>query len=169
MKSPRWFSLKLPRQPAHAVWLLAALVITLIFFFVTALLWNLRARELDHDRQQTIAVTHLFVDQSERIIERADLILQSIEDRLKNGSEYAWNSSEVRLMMVTRSSGIRFLDDVFITDIRGHILNAATGNHAFSGPISDQEFFQLPMNGQDNLYISAPHRLANDQKQWVVC
>jgi hypothetical protein len=27
----------------------------------------------------------------------------------------------------------------------------------------------LPMNGQDNLYISAPHRLANDQKQWVVC
>lgn len=163
---PRWLFPKLPREPAHAVWLLAALVIALIVFFVTAVLWNLRARELDHDRQQTIAVTHLFVDQTERAVERADLIMQSIEDRLKNSSGYAWNSSEVRLMMVTRSTGVRILDDVFIVDRRGHVANATTGNSGISGLVAEQEFFKVPAGGQDTLFISPPYRMAGMQKQW---
>jgi PAS domain S-box-containing protein len=168
MKSPRWLSLNLPRQPAHAVWLLAALVIALILFFVTALLWNLRARELDHDRQQTLAVTHLFVDQTERSIERTDLILQSILDRLKNSSGYAWSSPEVQLMMVARSLGVRLLSDVFIADIHGRILNSTTGRSGFKSTVAQEDFFKTPATTQDNLYISQPYRLPKSPKQWAL-
>ena len=71
-------------RPAYPIGFFATITIVIVAVSTSLLLWDLRKRELAHTRMETIGVTKIFVEQTERSFESADLVLRGVQDRLNS-------------------------------------------------------------------------------------
>lgn len=153
-------------RPAYPIGFFAGITILIVALSTTILLWDLRKRELAHTRMETVGITKIFVEQTERSFESADLVLKGIQDRLNSsfGVQFPMDSLEVHLLLGTRVLGMRQLDTLYLLDPNGQLVNSSVELPIKKVSLADQDFFTAFVNKKDGgLFISKPFR--NQQKR----
>ena len=155
----------------YPVTVFAALTLGVITLSTVFLLWDLRARELDHGRLETTAITRVFVEQTARTFESADLVLEGVQDRLQStfGSQFSLDSLPVHIMLGTRVLEMRQLDALYLVDPQGRIVSSSQA-FPYQGPPSalDHGYYKTLVHGMDNgLFIDHPV-LNSADKSWTL-
>ena len=141
--------------------LLAALTIVAIAMSVSFLLWNLRARELNHAKLETTSVARMLIAQTEQSLSSVDLILQGVQERLMTsfGRNIALDSGPVSLLLSSRVSGLRHLRSLFIVDSKGTLINSSRPDSPLNISVQDRTYFNVFLQGHtDRLFINKPVR-----------
>jgi PAS domain S-box-containing protein len=151
-------------RPTRAIGLLATLTIALIGVSVTFLLWDMRKRELETSRLDTLAFTHMLREETERTFDRVDLVLRGVQERMQTsyGSGLALDSAAVRLLLSARIFGIRQLGAMYLLDTTGMVVNSSREGDNLGANHADQEYFKALANGRtEGLFVGKPVRDAN--------
>ena len=157
-------------RPAYPIGFFATITIVIVALSTSLLLWDLRKRELAHTRMETIGVTKIFVEQTERSFESADLVLRGVQDRLNTafGVQFPLDSLEVHLLLGTRVLGMRQLDALFLIDPNGSLVNSSVEFPSKKISAVNQEYFKAFVNKKDGgLFIGKPFRDAQ-KKEWTL-
>jgi PAS domain S-box-containing protein len=146
---------------ARYVRLLALLTILAILFSVGFLLWGLRDRELNHAQLETISLTRMLMEQTEKNLESTDMLLQSIQERLLTsfGAKLPLDSDAVHLLINSRVAGTTHLRSIFLVDANGLRVNSS--GDASGPPISlaESDYFKVFAQGRpDFVYLGKPVR-----------
>jgi PAS domain S-box-containing protein len=148
-------------KPVRYVRLLALLTIMAILFSVSFLLWGLRDRELNHSHLETISITRMLMEQTEKNLESTDVLLQSIQERLLTsfGAKLPLDGDAVRLLLNSRVAGTTHLRSIFVVDANGMLANSSRD---LTGPpisVADRDYFKVFEQGRpDFVYLSKPVR-----------
>ena len=151
--------MRLQIRPTRAICLLAALTIMLIALAVTFLLLDMRKRQLEADRLDTLAFTHAIREETEHSFEGIDLVLRGVQERMQTsyGARLALESAAVRLLLVARISGTPQLGALFLLDGSGSILNSSRTEDVLRATHADKEYFKaFAGRGGDGLFIGKP-------------
>lgn len=145
--------------PSRAIGLLAGVTIVLIAFAVAFLMWDLRERELENARVETVSLAHMFREQTERTFDTADLVLRGVQERMQTayGSKLALESPEVHLLLSARIFGMRQLTAMMLVDTQGLVVNSTQPGAALPFSVADSEYFKAFAGGKaDGLFIGHP-------------
>jgi PAS domain S-box-containing protein len=148
-------------KPVRYVRLLALLTIMAVIFSVGFLLWGLRDRELKHAHLETISLTRMLMEQTEKNLESTDMLLQSIQERLLTsfGAKLPLESDPVRLLLSSRVAGTKHLRSIFVVDARGMLVNSSRDLPGPPISLADRDYFQVFESGRpDFVYLSKPVR-----------
>ncbi len=148
-------------KPVRYVRLLALLTIVAIIFSVGFLLWGLRDRELNHAHLETISLTRMLMEQTEKNLESTDLLMQSIQERLLTsfGAKQALDSDPVRLLISSRVSGLKHLRSIFVVDANGLVVNSSRDLIGQPISVADRDYFKVFAQGRpDFMYLAKPVR-----------
>jgi PAS domain S-box-containing protein len=151
--------MRLQIRPTRAIALLAALTVVLIGASVTFLLWDMRKRELETSRLDTIAFTHMIREETEHTFDRVDLVLKGVQERMQTpyGSGLALDSAAVRLLLSARIFGIRQLGSLYLLDADGTVVNSSREEDPLGMRQADQPYFKaFAGGGTEGLYIGKP-------------
>jgi len=165
MNTPR-----LHARTGYPVTLFAALTLSVIALSTAFLLWDLRARELDHGRLETVAITRVFLEQTARTFESADLVLGGVQDRLQSsfGNQFALDSLPVHILLGTRVLEMRQLDALYLVDPAGQVINSSLDFPAQAKSVANRGYFQALLRNEDSgLYIDNPV-LSGTDKGWTL-
>jgi PAS domain S-box-containing protein len=146
--------------PVRAVVILTLITITAIVLSITFLLWDLRKRELEHSRLETVSLTEMFMQQTKQNIDNADLILKGVQERLQTpyGRQFALDSLPTHLLLGARISGMRQLSALFIVDGTGTVVNSSR-DMVQRVSVADRPYYTAFATGQfDGLFIGVPVR-----------
>jgi PAS domain S-box-containing protein len=156
--------------PTRAIGLLAGVTIVLIALAVIFLEWDLRERELENARVETVSLAHMFREQTERTFDTADLVLRGVQERMQTayGSKLPLDSAEVHLLLSARIFGMRQLTAMMLVDAQGLVVNSTQPNSALPYSVADREYFKGFAGGRaDGLFIG--HPVANrDEGTWTL-
>jgi len=157
-------------RPAYPIGFFATITIVIVALSTSLLLWDLRKRELTHTRMETVGITKIFVEQTERSFESADLVLKGIQDRLHNsfGNQFSLDSLEVHILLATRVLGMRQMDALYLLNAQGAIVNSSVDYPVKKIDVSNLDYFKVFLGQKDQgLFISKP--VPNSQKkEWVL-
>jgi PAS domain S-box-containing protein len=156
-------------RPTRAIGLLATLTIVLIAVSVTFLLWDLRKRELEATRLDTIGFAHMIREETEHTFDRIDLVLRGVQERMQTsyGSQLALDSGSVRLLLSARIFGIRQLGALSLLDVNGTLVNSSRDDETMGVSHAGQEYYRVFANGtMEGLYIGKPVR--DPGGEWTV-
>ena len=162
--------MKFHGRPAYPIGFFATLTIVIVALSTTFLLWDLRKRELAHTRAETIGITKIFVEQTERSFESADLVLRGVQNRLAApyAEKLSLDSFEVHLLLATRVLGMRQMDSLLLVDPNGYVINSSIEHPKKRIDVGSHEYFKsfLKLGGK-NLFISRP---INDPRtrSWIL-
>jgi PAS domain S-box-containing protein len=156
-------------RPNRAIGLLATLTIVLIAASVTFMLWDLRKRELEATRLDTIAFAHMIREETEHTFDRVDLVLRGVQERMQTayGSQLSLDSGAVRLLLSARIFGIRQLGALYLLDVDGMLVNSSRDDEATGVSHAANEYYRVFATGNaEGLYIGRPVRDAGGD--WIV-
>jgi PAS domain S-box-containing protein len=156
-------------RPARAIGVLATVTITLIALSTFALLGELRKRELEHARLDTISLAHVLREQLRQSFDSADLVIRGVQERMQTayGSKLPLDSPSVQLLLSARVSGVRELNNLFLVDAQGAVVNAARDEPKMHEPQAQRDYFKVLAGGKsDGLYIDRPTRSAAAEGGW---
>jgi len=145
--------------PSRAIGVLAAVTIVLISLSVVFLLWDLRERELQNARVETVSLAHMFREQTERTFDSADLVLRGVQERMQTayGSKLPLDSAEVHLLLSARIFGMRQLTAMMLVDSQGLVVNSTTPDAALPYSVANSDYFKDFAGGKaDGLFIGHP-------------
>ena len=148
-------------RPTRAIGLLATLTVVLIAVSVTFLLWDMRKRELEAARLDTIAFTHMIREETEHTFDRVDLVLRGVQERMQTayGSQLELDSGAVRLLLSARIFGIRQLGALFLLDASGKQVNSSREDETAGARHTDAEYFKAFVSGgAEGLFVGRPVR-----------
>ena len=148
-------------RPTRAIGLLATLTLVLIAVSVTFLLWDMRKRELEAARLDTVAFAHMVREETEHTFDRVDLVLRGVQERMQTnyGAALGLDSGAVRLLLSARIFGIRQLSALYLLDARGVIVNSSRDDDALGVSHAGEEYFKALASGvAEGLYIGRPVR-----------
>lgn len=157
-------------KPVRYVGLLALLTIVAIIFSVSFLLWGLRDRELNHAHLETISLTRMLMEQTEKNLESTDLLLQSIQERLLTpfGVKLPLDGDPVRLLLSSRVSGLKHLHAIFVVDANGMVVNSSLESAGSPISVADRDYFKVFAQGRpDFMYLAKPVRSRVDNS-WTM-
>lgn len=157
-------------RPAYPIGFFATITIIIVALSTSILLWDLRKRELAHTRMEAIGITKIFVEQTERSFESADLVLRGVQDRLNAsfGVQFPLDSLEVHLLLGTRVLGMRQLDALFLIDANGKMVNSSVDFPTKNVSVVSQEYFKAFLNKKDgDLFIGKPFK-SPQKKEWTL-
>lgn len=146
-------------QPIQAVVGLTIIAITVMAIAVTMLLWDLRSREIEHSRVETISLTEMLLDQTEQIIGNADLVLRSIQEKLQSSyaKQFGLNSLPVHLLLGARVAGMQQVRSLFIVSANGYVINSSRELPGSDVTATDRDYYQAFVNnGHNGLFIGKP-------------
>jgi len=157
-------------KPAKPVAILAILTIAIVLISATSLLLTLRARELRHSHQETLSMTNMLMEQTEKNFTGADLVLQGIQERLSSsfGRQLALDSAPVQLLLSSRVAGIKHLSSIFLVDENGTLVNSSREPTVPNLSLADREYFKVFAQGRpDFSYLDKPTRSRIDDR-WTL-
>jgi PAS domain S-box-containing protein len=165
-------SLKLPMEirPARAIGVLATVTIALIALSTLALLGELRKRELEHARLDTVSLAHVLREQLRQSFDSADLVIRGVQERMQTayGSKLALDSPSVQLLLSARVSGVRELSNLFLVDAQGAVVNGARDEERLHESQAGRDYFKALAGGKsDGLYIGRPARSTTAEGGWA--
>jgi PAS domain S-box-containing protein len=148
-------------RPTRAIGLLATLTVVLIAVSVTFLLWDMRKRELETARLDTMAFAHTIREETEHTFDRVDLVLRGVQERMQTayGGQLELDSGSVRLLLSARIFGIRQLGALFLLDADGKLVNSSREDDVAGVRHTDAEYFKaFATGGAEGLFIGRPVR-----------
>ena len=148
-------------KPIRSVTILAVLTIVLILLSAAYLLLNLRARELSHAHQESISLTEMLMEQTEKNFISADLILQGVQERLASpfGRQLPLNSTPVQLLLSARAAGLKSISSLFLVDENGVAMNSSRELSIAPISLADRQYFKVFAQGRpDFAYLEKPVR-----------
>lgn len=152
-------------RPTRAVGFLALVAIVTIAVSVVFLLYNLRDREMEHARIETVSLTKVFMRQTEQNLDNIDLVLKGVQERLQNpyGSQFELNSLPTHLLLSARIASMRHLSALFIVDADGMVVNSSREYPIRQVSVTDREYYKSFLAGKDRgLYLDRPVRSRRD-------
>ncbi|MGZ3237597.1 MAG: PAS domain S-box protein [Burkholderiaceae bacterium] len=158
------------RQPHFPVSLFVAITISVIVLFTTWLLLDMRKRALENDRQDTISITHMLVEQTERNFEGVDLLLKAVQERFQTslGQQLSLDSIQIHLLLGARISGMRQMDSLSLIDADGWVVNSSQEYPAQRISVANHDYYKAFVNGKETeLFIGKPVRNSAD-KSWTL-
>ena len=150
-----------PYRPARAIAALAVVTIALIALSVAFLLWELRTRELEHDRIDTIGLAHMLREQTQESFDSVDLMLRGVQERMQTpyGSRLPVAGPEVQLLLSARVSGVRQLSALSLIDAQGRVVNSSSDDPSLRALQTQRHYFTSLAGGKaDGLVIDPPVR-----------
>jgi hypothetical protein len=156
---------RLQIPPTRAVGFLALVALLMIAASVALLLHNLRDRELEHARIETVSLTKVFMRQTEQNLDNIDAVLTGVQERLQNpyGSQFDLNSLPTHLLLSARISSMRHITSLFIVDAAGVLVNSSREYPIKQVSVADRAYYQAFAKGQDaGLFIDKPVRSRRD-------
>jgi len=156
---------RLQIPPTRAVGFLALVALLTIAVSVSLLLHNLRDRELEHARIETVSLTKVFMRQTEQNLDNIDAVLSGVQERLQNpyGSQFDLNSLPTHLLLSARISSMRHITSLFIVDAAGVLVNSSREYPIKQVSVADRAYYQTFAKGQDaGLFIDKPVRSRRD-------
>lgn len=154
-------SILAPFRPARAIAALAVVTIALIALSVAFLLWQLRTRELEHARIDTIGLAHMLREQTQESFDSVDLMLRGVQERMQTpyGSRLPMAGPEVQLLLSARVSGVRQLSSLSLIDAPGRVVNSSSDDPSLRAPQLQRHYFTSLAGGKaDGLVIDPPVR-----------
>ena len=148
-------------RPTRAIGLLATLTIVLIALAVTFLLWDMRERQLETSRLDTLAFTHMMREDTEHTFDRVDLVLRGVQERMQTsyGGGLALDSAAVRLLLSARIFGIRQLGAMYLLDTTGMVVNSSREGDSLGTNRAGEEYFKaFATGGAEGLFVGKPVR-----------
>jgi PAS domain S-box-containing protein len=158
-------------RPNRAIGMLATLTIVLIAVSVTFLLWDMRKRELEAARLDTIGFAHMIREETEHTFDRVDLVLRGVQERMQTayGVKLELDSVSVRLLMSARIFGIRQLGVLFLLDADGNLVNSSRDGDVLGVPHAGEEYYKAFAKGHlEGLYIGKPVRDPASTGGWTL-
>jgi PAS domain S-box-containing protein len=152
-------------RPTRAVGFLALVAILAVALSVAVLLYNLRDRELQHARLETVSLTKVFMHQTEQNVESIDAVLKGVQERLQNayGSQFELNSVPTHLLLNARIGGARHIRALYIVDAKGQVVNSSQEYPVQPASVADRDYFRTFQNSRDRgLFIDRPSRSRRD-------
>ena len=148
-------------RPTRAIVLLATLTIVLIAVSVSFLVWDMRKRQLETSRLDTLAFTHMLREETEHTFDRVDLVLRGVQERMQTsyGGALALDSAAVRLLLSARIFGIRQLGAMHLLDTTGMVVNSSRDGDDLGANHAGEEYFKAFATGAtEGLFIGKPVR-----------
>jgi PAS domain S-box-containing protein len=156
-------------RPTRAIGVLATVTITLIAVSTIALLGELRKREIEHARLDTVSLAHVLREQVRQSFDSADLVVRGVQERMQTayGSTLPLDSPSVQLLLSARVSGVRELGNLFLVDAQGKVVNAARDEVRLHTSQAGRDYFKALSGGKsDGLFIDRPVRDAGGEGGW---
>jgi PAS domain S-box-containing protein len=157
---------RLQIRPTRAVGFLALVAVLTIVLSVAFLLHNLRDRELEHARIETVSLTKVFMRQTEQNLDNIDLVLRGVQERLQNsyGAQFDLDSLPTNLLLSARVGSMRHISALSIVDADGYVVNTSR-EYPFK-PVSavDRAYYASFAAGSSNtgMFIDKPVRSRRD-------
>ena len=162
--------MKLQANRAYPIAAFTLITILLIAVFTAVLLWDIRKQELNHTQLETIGLTKIFTEQTERTFTGSQLILQGIRESLQTtfGNQFPLDSLEVHLLLGTRVMWMRQIDLLYLVDETGIVVNSSAQHPSLPVSMADREYFTALKDAEDlGMFIERPRR-HEAEKDWVI-
>ena len=157
-------------RPTQAVAILAALSIAAIVITTALLLWQLRAREREHSRLETISLAEMFIDQSQQNVHSADEVLRGIQERIHSpfGRQIPLDGDLTHLLLATRIGGMRQLHAAWLVNAQGEVINSSGARAPGKVSAATSDYFEhFSQASRDQLFIGKPVRDPGDGR-WIL-
>ena len=157
-------------RPAYPIGFFAGITLLIVALSTSVLLWDLRKRELAHTRAETVGMTKIFAEQTERSFESANLVLKGIQNRLAApyANDFSFNSIEIHLLLATRVLGMRQMDALYLVDSKGEVVNSSLEHPVKRFDVSQQDYFKAFTSAKPpSFFISKPY-LNPQLKVWNI-
>lgn len=154
----------------RATIILATIAVVAIILMTGLLLWQLRSEELRHAEGETISLSQIIVEQTNRSFQSVDLALEIALDRLAEAAKLkiALNEFAIHAMLRSRVEAMPQLRSMFIVDASGKVASSAL---SFPGPIlhlQDRDYFLIHASHPDHgLFVSKPVTNRVDGKRTI--
>ena len=148
-------------NPTRAVRGLALFSIIAIAASVTFLLQDMRKRELNHSRAETLSIAQAYIRQTDQSFKSIDLILQSVQERLRSeyGRQIPIDGPATHLLLGARVSGSNELSSLRILNVDGQVVNSSREFNASPADMKDRDFYQFfAQHLSTGLFIGKPVR-----------
>lgn len=153
----------------RAVVLLALVMVVALALSATALLVDLRQKELAHARGETSSLTRVLAEQTTRTFEGVVLTLQSARERLSDerGQALTLDHPLITLLLQARSSGLPQVKSIFLADRDGINVNSSRSDFIRGLSLREREFFRhFADRGGEEVFISRPE-VARIDGEWT--
>jgi PAS domain S-box-containing protein len=127
-------------------------------------------RVLENDRHDTLSITHMLVEQTERNFESIDLLLKAVQDRFQTtlGKQLPLDSIQIHLLLGARASGMRQIDVLYLVDANGTVVNSSRDYPGQANSVANQDYFKAFANSMESeLFVSKPVRNTTNQS-WTL-
>ena len=155
------FGRHIQTSSTHVIGVFVVITLLLIAISTAALLWDLRKRELEHARIETISLTRMFMEQTEQSFSSVDSLLLSVQERMRNnfGRQFELDSVPIHLLMSTRAAGLRQVKSMFVVNAQGLVVNSSRDISAPPVSVADRAYFRAFVQEQrQGLFIDKPVR-----------
>lgn len=149
----------------RAVLLLSLVMIVATVLTVTALLLDLRQKELAHAKREIVSLTRILSEQTTRTFEGVALMMRGVRERISDerGLGLELDSQLIQLLLQARSAGLPQVKSIFVVDRLGFGVNSSRPDFIERLSMRDREFFRhFSAGGSDEIYISSPERARVD-------
>lgn len=146
-------------QSTRAIGALTLLTTLAVAIASIAVLWDLRNRELEHARVETVSLTEMLVNQTEQSFNNTDLVLRSVQEKLDNayGRQLPLDSVAVHLLLSSRVAGMDQVRSLFIVDSNGMIVNSTREYPMPRLSLADRDYFlAFARDHHDGLFVGKP-------------
>lgn len=148
-------------KPVRSVAILAVITIVAMLLSTASLLLSLRVRELKHAQQESFSLVQMLMEQTEKSLNSADLVLQGVQERLASpfGRQFALDSRMVQLLLNARVSGLKNIASIFLVDAEGNLVNSSRDPNIPSISLADRDYYKVFALGRpDFVFVDKPLR-----------
>ena len=145
-------------NPTKAIVALATLAVVMVIGSTTALLLDLRKRQINHANLETVSLTQMFTAETDQNFSAIDQVLQAVQERIQSsyGSQFTLDSQPVHLLLRARVTGSRLINRMFIVSPEGEVTNTSMENLTHLG-VQNRDYFQaFKHDPQLPLFIDKP-------------
>lgn len=135
----------------------------------TAVLLDLRQKELSRSKTEIVSLTRILSDQTARTFDGVVLTMRGAQERLsdKFGSTLELDSRPVHLLLRARVAGLPQVKSIFLVDHQGLGVNSSRPDFIKNLPVVDRSFFRyFAEGGRDEIFIGSPEKARIDG-QWT--
>ncbi len=154
-----------PSSSVRAILVLSLVMILAIVISATAIVLDLRQRELTHAKSEIVSLSRILAEQTTRTFEGLALTLHSAQERLSDdlGRHLELDSLPVHLLLQARVAGLPQVRSMFVVDHAGRGVNSTRPDFIPLLSMADREFFRhFADGGNDELFISRPEKARID-------
>ncbi|WP_301101702.1 histidine kinase [Propionivibrio sp.] len=152
-----------------ALLLLSLAMILATVISATALLLDLRQKELAHAQGEIVSLTRILSEQTTRTFESVAMTMRGARERISDdiGRRFELDSRPIHLLLQARIAGLPQVTSLFLVDSQGLGVNSSRPDFTRRLSVVDREFFShFVAGGNDEIFISRPEKARVDG-QWT--